>query len=268
MTNASISPKLAFGAEAKNRSVAYKASASLDSDSFDIAIKEAYRNVFGNCYVMANERADELEARLKSGQLCMQEFVRGLVKTEFYTSRFFTPVSPQRGVELLFKHVLGRPPESQQEVAACLALQADSGFEALVDHLIDSAEYNEAFGADTVPHARAWTIADGISMQQFVRIAALEQSFVISDRASGTDSLLLNNLANATALPIQKPFSSDYVATGAGWAAGRPPADAEKLWRGLALVGGAHLAGMLVNVVAQIMGIHALDRIPAMFLGL
>ena len=30
----------------------------------------------------------------------------------------------------------------------------------------------------------------------------------------------------------------------------------------------AHLAGMLVNVVSQMLGIHALDHIPAMFLGL
>ena len=37
---------------------------------------------------------------------------------------------------------------------------------------------------------------------------------------------------------------------------------------GLALVGAVHLAGMLVNVSAQILGIHELDRLPAMFLGL
>ena len=53
----------------------------------------------------------------------------------------------------------------------------------------------------------------------------------------------------------------------ASWRNG-PPADFEKLWRGLALVGAAHLAGMTVNILAQIAGIQALDKIPAMFLGL
>ena len=53
----------------------------------------------------------------------------------------------------------------------------------------------------------------------------------------------------------------------ASWKSG-PPANYEKLWRGLALVGAAHLAGMLLNVLSQMAGIHALDRIPAMFLGL
>ena len=53
----------------------------------------------------------------------------------------------------------------------------------------------------------------------------------------------------------------------AAWKSG-PPANYEKLWRGLALVGGAHLAGILLNVLSQMAGIQALDRIPAMFLGL
>ena len=53
----------------------------------------------------------------------------------------------------------------------------------------------------------------------------------------------------------------------ASWRSG-PPTDFEKLWRGLALVGAAHLAGMTVNILAQIAGIKALDKIPAMFLGL
>ena len=51
------------------------------------------------------------------------------------------------------------------------------------------------------------------------------------------------------------------------WAQGKPPAQFEKLWRGLALVGAAHLAGMLVNIVFQMLGNNSLDGIPAKFLG-
>jgi len=57
------------------------------------------------------------------------------------------------------------------------------------------------------------------------------------------------------------------VQESAAWKSG-PPGNYEKLWRGLALVGAAHLVGMLVNVLSQMAGINALDRIPAMFLGL
>lgn len=58
-----------------------------------------------------------------------------------------------------------------------------------------------------------------------------------------------------------------FMDQSAAWKSG-PPANYEKLWRGLALVGAAHLAGMLLNVLSQMAGIQALDRIPAMFLGL
>ena len=39
-------------------------------------------------YVMANERADELESQLSDGRLCVRDFIRGLAKTE-YTSPAF-----------------------------------------------------------------------------------------------------------------------------------------------------------------------------------
>tara|TARA_B100002052_G_scaffold199179_1_gene181748 strand:+ start:444 stop:623 length:180 start_codon:yes stop_codon:yes gene_type:complete len=52
------------------------------------------------------------------------------------------------------------------------------------------------------------------------------------------------------------------------WLNNQPPANFEKLWRGLALVGAIHLGGMLVNVIFQMLGNNSLDGIPAMFLGL
>ena len=309
--NASISPKLAFGAESKNAALSYSSGmrtesgaaltnadylrdscaemrlgtgprdhhdcphrvtfdyfSACDSETLDVVIRAAYRHVFGNCYVMAHERADALESQLKDGRLCVREFIRGLAKTDYYKSRFFASVSPQRGVELSYKHLLGRPPLSQEEMSGSIALQAAGGFDALVDSLIDSAEYSEVFGDDTVPYARAWTSAGGMSALNFVRIAALEQSFNSSDRSRGSSSILMNSLAAGTTMAIRRPSSVAYVGMSASWSGGKPPANYEKLWRGLALVGAAHLGGMMINVTTQIMGIHTLDRIPAMFLGL
>ena len=239
-----------------------------DSSTLEEAIHAAYRHLHGNCYVMDNERASELESQLSNGSLNIREFVRALVKRDFYKDRFYSAVAPFRGIELAYKHLLGRPPLSEQEVAAAIALQAERGYDAMVDSLIDSAEYTEVFGAATVPYSRAWTSASGMPMINFVRMAALEQNFVTSDRNNGSASILLSNLAKGTPLPIKVSKKVNFVGVSAAWGAGKPPADFEKLWRGLALVGGAHLAGMLVNVLSQMAGIHALDRIPAMFLGL
>ena len=281
--NASFSTKSAFGAETKNRAVSFSAQqesgkdAALtnvdqcsrsDLEASEIAIQAAYRQVFGHCHVMENERLFTLEAQLRDGRLCIRDFVRALAKSDFYTSRFLVPVAPLRGVELGFKHLLGRPPESQAEVSDCIALQASSGFSALVDHWIDSAEYSEVFGSDTVPYVRSWDSVAGQSTAAFLRIAALEQNFVSSDPAKGSGSILLRNLTFGAPLKIQRPHGAGSKQMSAAWADGKPPARAEKLWRGLALVGAVHLGGMLLNVTGQIFGLHALDRIPAMFLGL
>lgn len=224
--------------------VSFDNSSSSDSSDLDVVIKASYRHVFGNSYVMDNERAVEHETQLKDGRVSVREFICGLAKSEFYTSHFFVPVSPNRGIELIIKHLLGRPPLSQEDVSTCIALQSGAGFEALVDHLIDSPEYSEVFGSDTVPYVRAWTSAGGMSIMNVVRVAALEQNFVNSDRAMGPSSILLNNLATGASLPIQRPSSVSHLPVSAAWSGGKPPATYEKLWRGLALVGAAHLAGL------------------------
>ncbi len=239
-----------------------------DKEALHQGIEAAYRQVLGNTHVMEHERCGLLEAQFTDGRLCTREFVRGLAKSEPYKSRYFYKVSAYRGIELNFKHLLGRPPLNQQEVANAAAIQSAQGFEALIDAIIDSAEYTEVFGDHGIPYVRSFTSASGMPMLNFVRIAALEKNFASSDRSNGSDSLIRGSLAGEIAVAIDVPPALEYISVSPTWLGNKPPADYEKLWRGLTLVGAAHLAGMLVNVVSQMLGIHALDRIPAMFLGL
>ena len=88
-----------------------------DQASLDQVIAASYRQVFGNAHVMDYERCNELEAQLRNGELDVRNFIRGLAKSSFYKSRFFSAVAPQRGIELNFKHLLGRAPHSQSEMS-------------------------------------------------------------------------------------------------------------------------------------------------------
>ena len=83
-----------------------------DQASLDDVIAASYRQVFGNAHVMDFERCTELEAQLRDGRLTVRDFIRGLAQSSFYKSRFFSAVAPQRGIELNFKHLLGRAPHS------------------------------------------------------------------------------------------------------------------------------------------------------------
>ena len=52
--------------------------------------------------------------------------------------KYYSKVSPIRGIELNLKHLLGRPPRNQAEVSKYIALIAEQGFDALVDSVTHS----------------------------------------------------------------------------------------------------------------------------------
>ena len=146
-----------------------------DSAALATAISAAYRQVYGNAHVMDNERSASLEAQFCNGELSVRDFVRGLAKTSFYRARFFEGVAPQRGIELNLKHLLGRPPVDQAEMSAHITLLASGGHDAVIDFIVDSAEYAEVFGDDVVPYTRSFTSAAGIPNNSFANMAALER---------------------------------------------------------------------------------------------
>ena len=179
--------------------------APADAASLDAAISAAYRQVYGNAHVMDNERSVELEAQFCNGELNVRDFVRGLAKSSFYRARFFESVAPQRGIELNLKHLLGRPPSNQAEMSAHITLLASSGHDAVIDFIVDGAEYAEVFGDDVVPYTRSFTSAAGIPNSSFANMAALERGFAISDSALGGRSQLSNALARGTTAFIRVP---------------------------------------------------------------
>ena len=88
-----------------------------DSSALNVTIHAAYRQILGNLNPTSNQRQDSLEAKLKNGELNIREFVNALAKSTFYKDHYFHNVSPQRGIELNLKHLLGRPPVDKAEIA-------------------------------------------------------------------------------------------------------------------------------------------------------
>lgn len=187
-----------------------------DSSALNDVIAAAYRQVFGNAHVMDFERCAELEAQLRNGELDVRNFVRGLAKSSFYKSRFFLSVAPQRGIELNFKHLLGRAPHSQAEMSAKISLQAEHGQAAVIDSIVDSAEYLEVFGSNVVPYARSWSSPADLSTAAFPMLAAIQKSFAGSDSARGGSSALTTSLGRGTAPRISVPTQTIGVRPSAG----------------------------------------------------
>ncbi|OOV34151.1 hypothetical protein BO91_02045 [Candidatus Synechococcus spongiarum LMB bulk10E] len=133
-------------------------------DAIDKAtlLRQLYRHVMGNPHLMETERPHALESQFLSGRLSVREFVRGLCKTPLYRSRFFETTAPYRFVEINYKHVLGRSPESQAEMGAQLDRVITVGYDAAIDWLVDSEEYSNAFGEDVVPYLQG-AVGEGLT---------------------------------------------------------------------------------------------------------
>ena len=175
-------------------------------------IATAYRQVLGNLPPTDNQRETSLEVRLMNGEITVRDFVNGLAKSDFYKTNFFHAVGAQRGIELNFKHLLGRAPLNQAEVQDHIKLQAEEGFDALIDKLTDSAEYTEVFGADIVPYERSHDSYAGMFTRSFNLMRELGgMKVAVSDNAQGRNSRTINPLAIASR-EESKPQAFSYTA--------------------------------------------------------
>ena len=118
-------------------------------------IKAAYRQIFERDITRAyGQSISYLESQVKNGDISMKEFVRRICKSELYRKQFFEPFINSRALELAFRHILGRGPSSREEVQDYFSIVSEKGLAGLVDALVDSQEYADYFGEETVPYLR------------------------------------------------------------------------------------------------------------------
>jgi Phycobilisome Linker polypeptide len=154
----------------------------------EVVIRAVYRQVLGNAHVMESERLVVAESQLKRGELSVRELVRSLAKSELYRSRFFDNCYRYRSIELNYKHLLGRAPDSFEETRAHSTILDRDGFEADIDNYLDSDEYQTAFGENIVPYYRGYQTQPGQSMLEFTNMLQILGSASSSDRDLATQN--------------------------------------------------------------------------------
>ena len=159
-------------------------------------LRAAYRQVFGNRYLMELDVQPSIEALFMNGDLTVQGLVTALAQSETYRRLYLETNSPYRFVELNFKHLLGRPPRDQAEVSEHVRRLADEGFEAEIASYTYSDEYLNNFGSDSVPFARTATSVVGESTVAYQRTQALDPGYAGFD-ANGA-SVLQTSVASST----------------------------------------------------------------------
>jgi phycobilisome core-membrane linker protein len=146
-------PQSYFNGAAKRQKFVLKPGLSESEKS--AVIKAAYRQIFERDITRAySQSISYLESQVRNGDISMKEFVRRLAKSPLYRKQFFEPFINSRALELAFRHILGRGPSSRQEVQSYFSIVSNGGLPALVDALVDSQEYSDYFGEETVPYLR------------------------------------------------------------------------------------------------------------------
>eukprot|EP00179_Madagascaria_erythrocladioides_P002474 CAMPEP_0198324504 /NCGR_PEP_ID=MMETSP1450-20131203/12498_1 /TAXON_ID=753684 ORGANISM="Madagascaria erythrocladiodes, Strain CCMP3234" /NCGR_SAMPLE_ID=MMETSP1450 /ASSEMBLY_ACC=CAM_ASM_001115 /LENGTH=443 /DNA_ID=CAMNT_0044028307 /DNA_START=47 /DNA_END=1381 /DNA_ORIENTATION=- len=205
---------------------AVRPSQNPDVEEKDVAVAAAYRQVFGNAYIMEEERAEVAyeESQFRIGRLSTRDFVRALAKTGAYKKRFFDGASNYRFIELNFKHLLGRSPDNYKEMFEYSNRLISEGYDALIDSIVDSEEYFSVFGLDAVPFLRfrgAYTPCDSFNRQ-----CALQGGWANSDKAMGGAAItgyngadgqqtseLISTYISGTPVPASKVYANTPLKT-------------------------------------------------------
>jgi phycoerythrin-associated linker protein len=189
-------------------------------------INAVYRQVLGNAYVMESERLVVPESQFKLGEISVREFVRAVAKSALYRDRFFTNVPRYRYIELAYRHLLGRAPNSYDDMKMHSNILDAEGYDADINSFIDSDEYQNTFGENFVPFLRGWKtealthIVGFTHTFQLVRGASTSSLKAdLSGKSPKLNALVINAQATPVTTPgntFSVPSNTSYVRQGVG----------------------------------------------------
>jgi phycobilisome core-membrane linker protein len=133
-------------------------------------IEATYRQLL-NRQPLAAERLGDAESQLRDGQLSVAEFVAVVAGSDLFQKRL-DRLAPLRGAAAAYLALLGRAAQPA-ESSRYLAVRVRSGQQAAVRLVLDTMEYANSFGQDTVPYLRGLQTADGIPLTTVNRTASL-----------------------------------------------------------------------------------------------
>jgi len=150
-------------------------SVKYSESSTQAVIRAAYLQVFGRD-VYEGQRLKVAEIKLENGEITVREFIRQLAKSDLFRSLYWSSLYITKAIEYIHRRLLGRPTYGRQEINRYFDICAKQGFYALIDALLDSPEYSEAFGEDTVPYERYLT-PGGVALRS-LRVSSIAEDIV------------------------------------------------------------------------------------------
>nr|YP_008144699.1 phycobilisome rod-core linker polypeptide [Grateloupia taiwanensis]AGO19760.1 phycobilisome rod-core linker polypeptide [Grateloupia taiwanensis] len=125
----------------------------------DEIIWAAYRQIFSEHQILSSTREPFLESQLRFNQIRVKDFIKGLLLSDSFYNLNYNVNNNYRFVEMCIQRVLGRDIYNEREKLAFSVIIGSKGLEFFIDILLNSEEYLENFGDNTVPYQRRRVIA-------------------------------------------------------------------------------------------------------------
>lgn len=132
----------------------YSQETALNSKNMDELIWSAYYQIFHQQQMLTSNRQTFLESQLRSGQITVREFIRGLATSDPFRRLNYDSNNNYRFVELCIQRILGRNIYDEREKLAWSIVLATKGLQGFINALLNSEEYIDNFGEQTVPYQR------------------------------------------------------------------------------------------------------------------
>ncbi|MFM7674899.1 MAG: phycobilisome rod-core linker polypeptide, partial [Synechococcus sp.] len=127
--------------------------------STQAVIRAVYVQILGSAGY-AGEPMKVEEIKLENGDISLREFVRQVARSDAFRRRYWSGLYICKAIEVMHRRILGRPTFGRWEIDAYFDMAARQGFYGVVDAMVNSREYKDCFGEDTVPYERFITPAD------------------------------------------------------------------------------------------------------------
>nr|UAD88805.1 phycobilisome rod-core linker polypeptide [Gracilariopsis chorda]BDI63163.1 phycobilisome rod-core linker polypeptide [Gracilariopsis chorda] len=125
----------------------------------DEIIWAAYRQIFSEHQILNKTTQPFLESQLRFNQIKVKDFIKGLLLSNPFRTFNYNVNNNYRFVEMCIQRVLGRDVYNEREKLAFSIIIGSKGIEDFFDTLLNSDEYLENFGDNTVPYQRRRIIA-------------------------------------------------------------------------------------------------------------
>ncbi len=153
-TNSQNSRVRGFEVPGDEHSRIFTADLLLCTSDLDDLISAAYRQIFHEQQMLIGHRQRFLESQLLAGQITVRDFIRGLALSDSFRRLVFDNNTNYRFAEICIQRILGRNVYNEREKMAWSIAIATKGIPGFINDLLNSDEYLDNFGYNTVPYQR------------------------------------------------------------------------------------------------------------------